>query len=184
MAGSLTSRDLALASIIGAAYAALVLLLPATSFFAWQVRVADGLLLLSTILGWPAIVGVTVGCFIGNLSAPWGAMSLILLDAVGGSVANLAASYAAYRIAFGRGGRARLAAAAAEIAIVTLIVGTYLSYILLGSLSPGPPLYSIYMGVLVGSTISIGVIGTALTEALTRSLPGVGRGAESNYPRS
>lgn len=161
-------RDLAVAALVAAMYAVLVAALPMISFLLWQVRIADALLMLSTVLGWPAVVGVTLGCFIGNLTAPWGSTALILIDAVMGSLANFAASYAAYKIAYKRGVLYRLAAAALEIAIVSLIVGSYLKYLLLWALNIDLPLHISILGVLPGSLIAIGVLGTALALALEK----------------
>ncbi len=163
------SLNAALASVIAAAYAALVIALPGISFMAFQVRVADALLPLSIVLGWPAVVGVTVGCFVGNMAAPWGSWGLIAIDMIGGSFANFLASYLAYKIAYGRGRARRLVAVCVEIVVVTLIVGTYLTYIIGGRLELGPLYYSILIGVLIGSIVAIGVMGYALVEALERT---------------
>jgi len=161
-------RDLAVAALIAAMYAALVIALPMVSFLLWQVRIADALLMLSTVLGWPAVVGVTLGCFIGNLTAPWGSTSLVLMDAVLGSLANFIASYAAYKVAYRRGIAYKLTAAAAEIAAISLIVGSYLKYLLLWAFNVDIPLAISILGVLPGSIIAIGVLGTALALALER----------------
>ena len=161
---------IAVASIIAALYAVLVILLPAISFMAWQVRIADALLPLSTVLGWPAVLGVTIGCFIGNLAAPWGSWGLVLIDAIGGSIANFLSSYIAYKIAYKKTRIWRIIAAFIEVLVVTAIVGTYLTFILTGSIELGIPLFTIMSGIFVGSIISIGVIGLTLTEAVVEAL--------------
>lgn len=152
-------------------YALLVVILPSISFLLWQVRVADALLMLSTVLGWPAIIGVTVGCFLGNfLAAPWGAVSLALVDAVLGSIANFAASSAAYAAARGRGVKSKLAAAVLEILIVSVVVGIYIKYLLEWAFNINVPLLVSIAGVVPGSIVSIGVGGTLLAMALERRI--------------
>ena len=47
----MNSRELALSAVLAAMYAAAVVLLSPVSFLVWQVRVADALLMLSTVLG-------------------------------------------------------------------------------------------------------------------------------------
>lgn len=164
------SLEIAVATIVASLYAALVALLPAISFLAWQVRVADALLTLSMVLGKPAIAGVVLGCFIGNLTAPWGAAGLIAIDAVLGSLANLIASTAAYYIYRGRKGlRWKIVGTFIEISVVTVIVGTYLTYLLKWAFNVEIPLLVNWLGVFVGSVISIGVLGVPLAEALERA---------------
>jgi len=164
------TKKIALASIIAATYASLVIFLPVISFYAWQIRIADALLPLSTILGIPAVIGVSIGCFIGNLFAPWGSFGLIILDAIGGSIANLIASYIAYRIAYNKNRLLRLVATLCEIIIVTIIVGSYLTYIFTGKIDLSPTFIATILGVFTGSVISIGVIGFTITEAIIKTL--------------
>lgn len=158
----------ALSALIAAMYAVLVATLPMFSFLMWQVRLADSLLMLSTVVGWPAIIGVTVGCLIGNLSAPWGSVGLVLLDAALGSLANFLASYAGYVLAYGRGLREKLIAAVVEIAIVSTIVGAYVKYLLLWAFGVDIPLAVSVLGVVPGSVVAIGVLGTALAVAVEK----------------
>ncbi len=164
------SLEIAVAAIVASLYAALVATLPAISFLAWQIRVADALLTLSMILGKPAIAGVVLGCLIGNLTAPWGAAGLIAIDAILGSLANLIASGAAYYIYRGRRGVLwKAIGALVEIAVVTVIVGTYLTYLLKWAFNVEIPLLVNWLGVLVGSAISIGVLGVPLAEVLEKA---------------
>src|SRR5690242_16127063 len=95
------TRRLTLASAIAALYAVLVALLPATSIPIIQVRIADALMPLSILFGWPAVLGVTLGAGIGNvvgdsISGLPGAS--IGIDVLGGSVANLIAATLAWKI--------------------------------------------------------------------------------------
>jgi len=61
-----------------------------------QLRVADCLIALSALLGWPTVAGVTIGCFVGNifyLPNLYGAFgSLALVDAIVGPIVNFIAA--------------------------------------------------------------------------------------------
>lgn len=165
------SKDAALAALVAAAYAALVMLLPMVSFLLWQVRIADALLMLSTVMGWPAVVGVTLGCLIGNfLAAPWGSALLAAIDAALGSVANFIASSLAHKISRRGELRYMVAAAAAEVAVISVFVGSYLRYLLLWAFGVDIPLWLSISGVLPGSIVSIGVLGLALSLLVSRHL--------------
>ena len=139
-----------------ALYAVGVMVLAPISFLVFQVRVADALLPLAILFGWPAILGLSLGAFVANLFGPLGP-----LDIIGGSIANLVAGYVAWRVAIG-GGRWRvLVAIGLQILIVTVIVGTYLSYIL------ALPLGITWLGVMVGSIVAVGFLGSLLLRALS-----------------
>jgi uncharacterized membrane protein len=167
------ARGIAVAALVAAMYAALVAALPMISFLLWQVRLADALLMLSTVLGWPAVVGVTLGCLLGNLmAAPWGSALLAAIDAVLGSAANFLASYLAYRIAYRKGLRSKILAAGCEIAVVSIIVGSYLKFLLEWAFGAEVPLWLSITGVVPGSLLAIGVLGTSLAVALERFFEG------------
>lgn len=69
-------RDLALAAIVAAAYAALTMLLPGPSFGYAQLRVAEALTVLPFLF--PATApGLAVGCLIANLLSPYGPVDII-----------------------------------------------------------------------------------------------------------
>ena len=68
-------------------YTVLVIGLAPISFGPVQLRVADVLIPLAALLGWPVVTGVTIGCFIGN-SYYW----LGPYDVVFGPIANLIAA--------------------------------------------------------------------------------------------
>lgn len=76
-------------------------------------------------------------------------VGLGLSISLGGSVANLVGGYIAWRIALNRGRRWVPLALGLEIVIVTLVVGTYLSYLLAIPLEIG------LFGMMVGSIIAI-----------------------------
>ncbi|MEM3715202.1 MAG: QueT transporter family protein [Thermoprotei archaeon] len=71
------SNEIALTSIITALYVGLIEIFHPISFEVIQVRVANALLGVVPVFGWPAIVGVTLGVFIGNITSPLGPIDLL-----------------------------------------------------------------------------------------------------------
>ena len=147
-------------AVFTAGFAALytvgVLVLAPISFQVFQVRVADALLPLAILFGWPAILGLSLGAFVANIFGGLGPV-----DIVGGSIANLIAGYVAWRVAAGGGMWRVLVAIGLQILIVTAIVGTYLSYIL------ALPQGIAWFGVLLGSIVAVGFLGSLLLRALS-----------------
>ena len=156
------SISMSLAAVFAAVYAAGVFFLAPISFQLFQVRVADALLPLSMIFGWPAVLGLTIGALIANFFGELGPV-----DIIGGAIANFVATYLAWKISMNRKRSWKLAGVALEVAVVTLIVGTYLSFLFNMPLEVG------WLGVFLGSVIAIGVLGTILLFALS-----TGRGAQ------
>jgi uncharacterized membrane protein len=155
------SKDVALTTVFAALYAAGVVLLAPISFGVYQVRVADALLPLSMIFGLPVAVGSSLGCLVANV---YGGLGII--DIVGGATANFMACILAWYI--GRGGFARrLLGSFVETAVITAIVGGYLSLIF------GVPIEVGLVGIFVGSIVAINILGFAIEEGLHRS--GIGK---------
>lgn len=163
------TRDLAVAVLLAGLYAGGVIALPGLSFEVTQVRVSDALLPLSMVFGMPAVVGVTVGTFIANIFSPFG-----VVDLLGGTLTNLVATYLAWKMARNFNFRGRwLFAAFIQVLIITFIVGTYLQAFvnipetpLFGFRVPG--IVFSWLGVLIGSVISILVIGYPVAKAAAR----------------
>jgi len=153
-----TTASVSLAAFLAATYVIGVVVLSPISFYVYQVRVADALLPLSILLGWPAIIGVTVGAAVANLFGGLGA-----IDVVGGSLANLVASLLAWRIGQRGTKPSWLVAVLTEIFVVTAIVGIYLSFLF------GMPIEAGISGVLVGSIIAIGLLGYSILVVVSRS---------------
>ncbi|MEM1607045.1 MAG: QueT transporter family protein [Candidatus Bathyarchaeia archaeon] len=158
------SRKISLTAFFAAAYAAGVILFAPISFDPrFQIRVADALLPLSMIFGPPAALGLGLGCSIANLYSGYG-----IVDVVGGGAANFTACMLAWLIGGGNVKR-RFLGCLVETATVTIIVGSYLSLIY------EVPIEVSLIGLLVGSLISINILGFALLEALYR------RGIKEKY---
>lgn len=116
------------------------------------------LLPLTMLFGWPAIVGVTIGTFIANAFGGLGP-----IDMIGGSAANFVGCSAAYLLANRLKTYNKFAVFLTGTIIinaaVTLIVGTYLSFIF------GMPLTVGWLGVFLGSLVAINLGGYLLTSA-------------------
>jgi uncharacterized membrane protein len=152
------SRSVALAAVLAALYAFNVVFFAPISFQAIQVRVADALLPLSIIFGPPAVAGLTLGVVVGNFYAsPFGAV-----DVIGGTVANLVATSLAWYIGRRRFSGAQIVAIVAEILSVSLVVGSYLAAL------TDTPLWLMFLEVMAGETVAVGIGGYALLEAVSR----------------
>jgi uncharacterized membrane protein len=81
------TNEISLAIVFSSLYAVLVIVLAPISFGPIQLRIADCLIPLAALFGWPVIAGVSVGCFIGNAYLWMGPQDVIL-----GTIANLIAS--------------------------------------------------------------------------------------------
>ena len=157
-----TTRNTALAALLAALYGAYVFYFAVTSFGPLQVRVVDALLPLSVLLGPPAIAGVTIGCFIGNLlGSPIG-----IVDIVGGPVANFVAATLAWAVTRRRFPGSWLLAIGIEIAVVTLIVG---SYLVAWAAAPGVPLWVGWAEFLGSEVLAIGILGYPLLKGVARA---------------
>ncbi len=173
------TRDLSVAVVFAGLYAAGVMALPGISFELFQVRIADALLPMVMVFGLPAVFGITVGTFIANMLSPFG-----LVDILGGTLTNFVATYMALKMVrnFSFKG-AWIAACVFQTLVVTFIVGSYL-YVLIG-VPPVPVLGFVvpgivvsWIGVLIGSVISIILVGYPAAKAVNRYLV-----AESRYVR-
>jgi uncharacterized membrane protein len=81
------TTEISLTIVFTSLYAVLIILLAPISFGPVQLRVADCLIPLAALFGWPAIVGVTAGCFVGNTYFWLGPQDVIF-----GTIANLIAA--------------------------------------------------------------------------------------------
>jgi len=147
-----------LTSVFAALYVVGVVFLAPISFQVFQVRMADALLPLSMIFGWPAILGLSLGALVANFFGGLGP-----IDIIGGAVANFVATFVAWKIGRKRRPVKAIVGILSEIIIVTLIVGTYLSFLI------GMPLVVGLLGIFMGSVIAIGLLGGILFLALSSS---------------
>ncbi len=153
------SRRVAQAALFAALYAGGVTILAPISFQVYQVRLADVLLPLSVLFGPSATVGLTVGTLVGNLSSPFG-----IIDIAGGTIANFLATLLAWQIGKRSFKGAWFASTVAEVVAITLIVGTYLAFLL------QIPVWLSWVGVLVGEVIAINIGGYLVLNGVSRAL--------------
>jgi uncharacterized membrane protein len=149
----------ALAALLAALYAAYVLYFGFISFGPLQFRLVDALLPLSILFGPPAIVGVSVGCFIGNALGP----NLGVVDIVGGPMANFLAATLAWAITRKKFRGSWPLAVALEIAVVAAIVGTYVVIL------TGVPVWIGSAEFLASEIVPIGIIGYPLLKSVDRA---------------
>jgi len=156
-------REISLTAVVAALYAALVIVLAPVSFGPIQLRVADCLIPLAALLGWPAVFGVGLGALIGNayyyyLTGP--------LDVVLGPLANLLAAALIFRL------RARLLPACfAGSLVIGFVVGGYLwVFFPPPELGFGLPAWAAMMvSITLSSLVAVAVIGYMLVTAIRSS---------------
>jgi len=110
------TNEITLTIVFTSLYAVLVIALGTMGQGPVQLRVADCLIPLAALFGWPAIAGVTVGCFVGN-SYVW----LGTEDVVFGTIANLIAATIVFLLR-----KRQLLACTAGSLPIGVTVGSYL----------------------------------------------------------
>ena len=162
------SRDLALTAVFAALYAMInvvqsVTIGNPTIYGPIQLRIADALIPLAALIGWPVVGGVTIGCFLTNAYYFLGAPDIIL-----GPIANLIAASLILRLR-----RRRLTACVVGALPIGVIVGSYL-WFFFPFLSPPevlsviPAWAAFVVSITVSSLIATAVIGYALLQVLSR----------------
>jgi uncharacterized membrane protein len=147
--------------IVASLYALMLLAFAPISFGPIQLRVADCLLPLAALFGWPVITGVTLGCFVGNAYYWLGTYDVIL-----GPIANLVAAIVIFLLR-----RQQVTGCVAGSCAIGIIVGGYLWVFF-----PPPDIFGLSMpiwaammvSVTISSFVAIAIIGYALLKALSR----------------
>jgi uncharacterized membrane protein len=150
-----TTRDLTLAALIAAVYAALTMLLPAYGEI--QLRVSEAMTVLPFLFP-AAIPGLAVGCFIVNLFSPYP------LDILFGTLATLLAGLLTARC------RNKWLAPLPPVICNGLIVGALLAWYETGFTAAFPAVFA-FNAVSVGGAelLVCYVLGLPLLEVLSRS---------------
>ena len=154
------TKEIALAAILAALYAALVIVLIPISFGPLQLRIADCLIPLAALLGWPAILGVSMGAFLGNayyisFTGP--------IDVIFGTIANLIASTLIFKY------RKKLLLACILGAVtVGVVVGGYLwiyfpDIVFMGITIPW---MAMMVSITLSSLVSVAIIGYLIVQNL------------------
>jgi len=163
-------RDLSLAAISTSLYVVInvvqmVSIGNPTVYGPVQLRVADCLMALAALLGWPVVAGVTVGCFLSNAY-----YFLSIVDVVLGPVANFTAATVILLLR-----KRRLLACVTGALPVGFIVGGYLwtfPFLLPPAVLGFLPVWAaMIVSITISSLIAIAVIGYALLIILSR--PGI-----------
>lgn len=152
-----STRDLTLAAVIAALYAALTLTLPVPQYGPIQIRFAEALTVLPFFFP-AATPGLFVGCVIANLFSPY------VLDVIFGSAATLLACLWTQRV------RCRWLAPMPPVICNALIVGAEIAFVQAGT---GPAFWPAFLlnGLTVGAgeLIACGVLGTVLVATLPKN---------------
>ena len=163
------SRDLALTAVFAALYVIINLaeaFFLGSPFFTYgpvQLRLADCLIALAALFGWPLVGGVTLGCMLANAYYFLGAPDVIL-----GPIANLVA---AGLVLFLR--KRRLVACVTGALPIGVIVGSYL-WLFFPFLSPPeilsflPAWAAMIVSLTISSLIAVAAIGYMLLLVLSR----------------
>jgi hypothetical protein len=161
------SRDVALTGILAALYATINFLQmysgvgnPMSIYGPVQLRIADCLIALSALLGWPVVGGVTIGCLATN-----SIYFLSFVDVILGPIANLAASATIFLLR-----KHRFIGCVAGALPVGLIVGGYLWMFFPPpeSLSMLPAWVAMIVSITISSLIAIAGLGYSLLLIFSR----------------
>ena len=136
----MNTKEVTMLAVVAALYTALVVVLLPISFGPIQLRVADCLIALSAVHGWPVILGVGLGAFLGNTYFGLGAIDIIF-----GTIANLVAGTIILKLK----DRLILSLTAGSIA-VGVIVGGYLWIYF-----PPPDVMGLNLPIWLGMIISV-----------------------------
>jgi uncharacterized membrane protein len=158
----LRTSELSLAVVFASLYAILVVALAPISFGPVQLRVADCLIPLAALFGWPVIAGVTVGCFIGNAYFWLGPYDVIF-----GPIANLIAATIIFLLR-----KRQFFGCVVGSLPIGLIVGSYLWVFF-----PPPDIFGLSMpiwsamivSITISTLIAMAVIGYAILRALSKA---------------
>jgi uncharacterized membrane protein len=167
----LDSKDLALTAVFSALYVIINVLQMSsignpTIYGPIQLRIADCLIALAALFGWPVVGGVTFGCFLTNAYYFLGAQDVIL-----GPVVNLIAATLIFLLR-----KRKFPACVVGALPIGLMVGTYLS-IFFPFLTPPavlsalPAIVAMIISITISSLIAVAGIGYALLSVLNR--PGI-----------
>jgi len=164
----LDSKDIALTAVFSALYVVVNVIQMLsignpTVYGPVQLRIADCLIALAALLGWPVILGVTFGCFLSNAYYFLGVQDVVL-----GPVANLVAACIILVLR-----KHRLLACVSGAVPVGLIVGAYLPIFFPSLPAPEllsflPPVAAMIVSLTISSLIAIAGIGYLLLVALSR----------------
>tara|TARA_Y100000590_G_scaffold197325_1_gene224096 strand:- start:795 stop:1331 length:537 start_codon:yes stop_codon:yes gene_type:complete len=158
----MNSREIALICIFAALYAIGVVFLAPFSFLPIQVRIADALLPLSIIFGIPVVIGLSLGTVVANIFGGLG-----FIDIIGGTIANFIATFVAWKICESNK-LPFIVGIGCQIVIVSIIVGTYISYLF------ELPLIVGITDLFIGTFLATGILGSLLVVIIKNRVEAIG----------
>ena len=165
---SIDSRDVTLFAVFAALYVIVNVIQSLTIgnptiYGPVQLRIADCLLALAVLFGWPLIGGVTFGCVLTNWTYFLGTPDVIL-----GPIANLVAATIIFLLR-----KRQLLACIVGALPIGIIVGTYLPLFFPFLVAPEilslPAWAAWIISLTISSLIAVSVVGYSLLLALSRS---------------
>jgi len=161
------AKDISLTTVSASLYAVLSVVLAPISFGPVQLRIADCLLPLAALFGWPIIAGVTVGCLVGNIVGGVIVFGMVNpFDITFGPAANFIATSLIFVLR-----RRRLTSCVLGSFTIGIIVGGYLWIFI-----PPPGIFgfalpawlAMMISITISSLIAIAAIGYLLVSILRR----------------
>ncbi len=150
-----STKDLTLAAIVAAAYAALTMLLPGLSYGYAQLRVAEAFTVLPFLF--PASApGLVVGCLVANLLSPYA-----MLDVICGTAATALAAFLTMKMPN------RWLAPLPPVVCNGVIIGAMIAWYEVGFTANFPAVFAIAgFGVAMGELVACYVLGGLLLKIL------------------
>ena len=158
------TNEISLTIVFSSLYMVLLVALPVPllSNGPVQLRIADCLIPLAALFGWPAIAGVTVGCFFGNAYFWLGPQDVIF-----GTIANLVAGTVIFLLR-----KRPLVACVVGSLLIGVIVGSYLWIFF-----PPPEIFGLQLpvwgamiaSITISTLISVAGIGYVILKTLSSS---------------
>lgn len=159
----LTVKQLSRAAVIAALYVALCFFLKPISFGVVQFRVSEALCVLPVFVP-EAICGLFIGCFLSNFL---GGTSVVLLDAILGSLTTLMAAIFTRRIY--KSTENIFLSLIPPVVLNALIVGTYLPFIYMQDNISALVVLGSMLSVFAGEAAVIFLLGYPLAKALAKT---------------
>ncbi len=163
------AKTVSLTAVFASLYAVLLIFLAPISSGPIQLRVADCLLPLAALFGWPLIWGATLGCLVGNAVSGIILGSLIPFDVIFGSLVNFIATIIIFTLK-----KKKLLGCILASIVIGVVVGGYMSIFV--PFIPQPDIFgwsfqpwtAWVISLTLSSLVAVAVFGYILLMALNR----------------
>ncbi len=159
------TKQIALTAMIASLYAAVTIFAPVPQYQQIQLRLADILTVLPFFLGWPGIIGLSLGCLVANMFSPYGILDMVLGTA-STLVGTMIVAYIGSKTVQNTFKRNLLIALLIATVETGVVIGWLLSFY-------GVPFLMGFFTVTIGEFITIVLIGYPLGLKLPKLEPGV-----------